>query len=63
MSEQETKSECWCYALKRTVQIRGVIGGRRQADLLRIKHCELESMCAFKGSVDCLLGKLCEGRW
>ena len=33
------------------------------AVLLRVKHCELESMCAFKGTVDCLIGKLREGRW
>ena len=63
MSQQEIKSECWCYLLKRTVQIKGNVEGKRQATLLRITHCELETMCAFRRDRECLVGKLREGRW
>ena len=61
--QKQLKSECWCYAIKRTVNIKGVILEKRQADLLKIKHCELENHCAFLGDADCLVGKIREGRW
>lgn len=61
MTEQVT--ECWCYAMKRTVKITGTVAGKRQAVLLKVTKCELESMCPKRRDVDCLVGKVREGKW
>jgi len=64
MSQQKlVHSDCWCYAAKRQVRIKGRIEGERQASLLRITHCEIDTMCQKRGQRDCLIGKLREGRW
>jgi len=63
MMSQKITTECWCYAIKRVVRLRGVIEGKRQADLLRVKHCEIESHCQHFSHQDCLVGTLREGRW
>jgi hypothetical protein len=54
--------DCWCYAVKRMVTVRGDVVGRRAAEVLNIVDC-LEADCPRRGSVDCLVGKIREGRW
>jgi hypothetical protein len=54
--------DCWCYAARRMVTVRGEVVGRRAAELLNIVDC-LEADCPKRGSVDCLVGKVREGRW
>jgi hypothetical protein len=56
------KTDCWCYATKRQVNIEGVIIGKRQADLIEILDCEYEH-CPKRYAKDCLIGKIREGRW
>jgi len=53
---------CWCYATKRMVKIRGVIKGKRQADLLDVTDCDVQD-CSLRNDVLCLIGKIREGRW
>lgn len=53
---------CWCYTRQRQVQVKGRIVGKRQADLLEILDCE-DKDCPKRYAVDCLIGKLREGRW
>lgn len=60
LQKKQIKTEGYCYAIKRVVELRGVIEGKRQADLLRVKHCELENHCQYFGDEDCLVGKLRE---
>lgn len=60
MSEVEVS--CWCCAVQQQVCVKGRIVGRRQADLLQIVGCRREN-CLKRGTVDCLVGKLLEGRW
>lgn len=55
--------ECWCYGTKRMVHVKGELIGRRQADLLRVTDCEHEDACEKKFTIDCLIGKIREGRW
>ena len=54
--------DCWCYATKKQVNIEGKIVGKRQAELLEVTDCE-EKGCSEYGAVDCLVGKLREGKW
>ena len=60
MSEIEVS--CWRYATQRQVYVKGRIVGKRQADLLRISDCEYKEACPKACAVDCLIGKLREGR-
>ena len=53
---------CWCYATQRQVRVKGEIVGKRQADLLKISDCEIKD-CPKRYAIDCLIGKLLEGRW
>jgi hypothetical protein len=53
---------CWCYAVQRQVKVSGKIVGRRAAELLEITDCS-EASCPKRGAVDCLIGKVREGRW
>lgn len=53
---------CWCCAMQRQVRVKGDVVGRRQADLLKIIDCECKD-CPKRYSVDCLVGKLREGKW
>jgi len=53
---------CWCCVTQRQVQVKGRIVGKRQADLLEILDCEHKD-CPKRYAVDCLIGKLLEGRW
>jgi hypothetical protein len=53
---------CWCCATQREVRVKGEIVGRRQADLLKITECQRRD-CPKRRAVDCLIGKLVEGRW
>ena len=61
MSEK-IETDCYCYAAKRQVIIKGVVVGKRQADLLRIKDC-VEDKCLHRNEPDCLIGKIREGKW
>ena len=54
--------DCWCYAAKKMVTVRGEVVGVRAADLLRIFDC-LEVDCRKRGESDCLIGKVRESRW
>ena len=54
--------ECWCCAVRRMVTVKGEVVGRRAAELLKIVDC-LEVGCPRRGAVDCLVGKVREGRW
>jgi len=58
----EIRASCWCYAMQRQVYVKGRIVGKRQADLLEILDCEHKD-CLKRYAVDCLIGKLLEGRW
>lgn len=60
MKEVEVSS--WCYATQRQVRVKGRIVGKRQADLLEVTDCEHKD-CPKRYAVDCLIGKLREGRW
>jgi len=62
MTEESAGYSCWCYAVKKQVQIQGKIVGRRQADLLDVTGCS-EADCLKHGAPDCLIGKVREGRW
>lgn len=73
MSEVElVKTDCWCYATQRQVQIIGAKAGKRQADLLQVTDCvstikgnerKRTKDCPKRFAVDCLIGKTREGRW
>jgi hypothetical protein len=52
---------CCCYATQRHVYVNGRIVGRRQADL-KISDCEHKETWPKAYAVDCLIGKLREGR-
>lgn len=54
--------DCWCYAVRRQVRLSGEVCGRRAADLLDVNGCS-EVDCPLRGAVDCLIGKILEGRW
>lgn len=60
--EKELSVEAWCYGVKKLVTLKGVLEGRRQADLLRVVGCS-ETNCPKRGAVDCRVGKLVEGKW
>ena len=63
MSQEELlKTDCWCYAMQRQVNLKGKIIGKRQADLLEIHDCQCVK-CPKRGDVECLVGKIREGRW
>ena len=53
---------CWCYCAKKMVVVKGEVIGKRAADLLRLFDC-LEVDCQKRGDLDCLIGKVREGRW
>ena len=42
--------------------IEGEIVGKRQADLLKVVDC-VQKDCPKRGTTECLIGKLREGRW
>ena len=54
--------ECWCCAAQRMAVLMGEIVGRRQAEILRVSDCQV-SDCAWRSSLDCLIGREIEGRW
>lgn len=56
------KVECWCYITERNCRLDGEIVGKRQAELLRVDNCQHRD-CPKRFSVDCLIGKVLEGRW
>ena len=58
----EIRVSCWCCATQRQVHVKGRIVGKRQADLLKITGCEHKD-CPKRYAMDCLVGKLWEGRW
>jgi len=58
----EIEVSCWCYATQKQVQVKGMIVGKRQADLLKVADCKHKD-CPKRHSLDCLVGKLREGRW
>ena len=59
----EIEFSCWCCATQRQVQLKGRIVGKRQADLLEVTNCEHREACSKVNHVECLVGKLLEGRW
>jgi hypothetical protein len=58
----EVAVSCWCCAVQRQVHVQGTLVGKRQVDVLQIRDCEQED-CPKRGALDCLIGKLLEGRW
>ena len=42
--------------------VEGDIVGHRQADVLRVKTCNIKN-CARRGSLECLIGKDKESTW
>ncbi|MBA7580998.1 hypothetical protein ES708_22897 [subsurface metagenome] len=61
MSEK-IETDCWCYAATKQVNIKGVIEGRREADLLKVTECA-ETKCLNRFKQDCLIDKIREGKW
>jgi len=55
--------DCWCYAIKDMVKIRGRIVGKRQCELLEVTECDFQSDCPKRHGAACLIGKIREGRW
>ncbi len=53
---------CWCYSMRMMTVIEGEIVGKRQADLLKVVDC-VQKDCPKRGTTECLIGKLREGRW
>lgn len=58
----EVTVDCWCYATKMQVMIKGKIVGKRQAELLDVVDCEHKD-CPKRSDVDCLIDKIREGKW
>jgi len=56
------KLSSWCYGTKKMVEVEGEIVGKRQADLLKVTDCTQKD-CPKRGTTECLIGKLREGRW
>lgn len=61
--KQLVEKSSWCYAMKRQVNVTGVIIGERQATLLKVMDCEVKTICSKRGDPDCLIGKIREGKW
>lgn len=55
--------DCWCYGLRRTVKVRGLLSEGRIAEVLDVKECNVEITCENRGSESCLIGKRREARW
>ena len=54
--------DCWCYAMKKQVNVKGKIVGKRVCLLLKIVDC-YHKKCPKRYADDCLIGKIREGRW
>ena len=70
LTEQELlKTDCWCFAMKRQVNLEGVIVGKSQADLLKVTDClaTVDGVstkdCPKRFAIDCLIKHVREGRW
>lgn len=64
----EITDSCWCYTMKRQVNVTGTIveapiQEQRQAELLKVKDCDVENICPKRRQEGCLIGKLREGKW
>ena len=55
-------ASCWCYAVGRTVSVRGRVICRVAADVLKVSGCG-EVGCGKRGKSECLVGKRLEGVW